>query len=407
MSPAPLRVEPEVGRKGRRAFIDVPYRLNRDEPAWVPPLRMGEAKLMDRRANPFFRFGTAQHFLAWRGSRVVGRVAAIENPRHNEFHEDRIGFFGFFDVESDPEAAARLVEAADAWIADRGLGPLRGPVSYTTNDTCGVLIEGFEEPPALLMPWNRPDYDSLLRGAGLVKAKDLLALHVSAYEPLPERWARVIQRRMERSSTVLRRIDLGRFDEERKVLKNLYNRCWERNWGFVPATDAEFEHAADDLKMVLDANMSSIAMRGEDAVGFSIFLKDINRILLHGPRNGRLFPTLWWKLLRGLKRPVPTRCVLLGVVPEARGGAIAEAMIAHVRATSRQFQMPFSECGWVLEDNEKMLAPILQLGGEVRKRYRIYESPTERVRVGLRGEASPSETAAGGRSPAGGAPSGP
>lgn len=381
MSPAPLRIEPEVGRKDRRAFIDLPYRLNRLEPGWVPPLRMGEAKLMDRTANPFFQYASAEHFLARRGARVVGRVAAIENPRHNEFHEDRIGFFGFFDLEPDPEVAAALLRTADAWIADRGLGPLRGPVSYSTNDTCGVLVHGFDEHPTLLMPWNRPDYDALIQGAGLVKAKDLLALHVSAYEPIPERWARVIERRMQRGSTVLRRIDLDRFDEERKVLKDLYNRCWERNWGFVPATDAEFEHAADDLKMLLDANMSSIAMRGDDPVGFSIFLKDLNIILAKGPRNGRLFPTLWWKLLRGLKKPLPTRCILLGVVPEARGGAIAEAMIAHVRATSRQHQMPFAECGWVLEDNEKMLGPILQLGGEVRKRYRLYESPTPRLPV--------------------------
>ena len=381
MSSAPLRVEPEVGRKDRRAFIDLPYRLNRHEAGWVPPLRMGEAKLMDRKANPFFQYGSAQHFLARRGSRVVGRVAAIENPRHHEFHEDRVGFFGFFDLESDPEVAAALLRAADAWIADRGLGPLRGPVSYSTNDTCGVLVEGYDEHPTLLMPWNRPDYDELIRGVGLVKAKDLLALHVSAYEPIPERWARVIQRRMERGSTVLRRIDLKRFDEERKVLKDLYNRCWERNWGFVPATDAEFEHAADDLKMLLDANMSSIAMRGDEPVGFSIFLKDLNVILAQGPRNGRLFPTLWWHVLRGLKRPLTTRCILLGVVPEARGGAITEAMIAHVLATSRQHQMPYSECGWVLEDNEKMLGPILQLGGEVRKRYRLYESPTPRLPV--------------------------
>lgn len=380
--PARLRIEPEQGRRDRRAFVGLPYRLYRDDPVWVPPVRMAERALMDRRKNPFFEHGAVEHFLARRGTRVVGRIAAIENRRHNEFHEDRIGFFGFFDVEPDPEAARALLLAADAWIADRGLGPLRGPVSYSTNDMCGVLVEGFDEPPTLLMPYNRPDYEALITGAGLVKAKDLLALHASAYQPVPERWQRVIDRRMARGSTVLRRIDLSRFDVERRVLKDLYNRCWERNWGFVPATDAEFEHAADDLKTLLDANMSSIAMRGDQPVGFSIFLKDLNRILVKGPRHGRLFPTLWWRILRGLKQPLPTRCILLGVTPEARGGALAEAMIAYVLGVSRQYQMPYAECGWVLEDNEKMLAAILSLGGEVRKRYRIYESPSERLPAG-------------------------
>ena len=317
MSHGALRVEPEHGRRDRAAFIGLPYRLYRDDPVWVPPLRMGERALMDRRKNPFFEHADVAHFLARRGRRVVGRIAAIENRRHNEFHEDRIGFFGFFDAEPDAEAAAALLMAADAWIAERGLGPLRGPLNYSTNDTCGVLVEGFDEHPALMMPYNRPDYGGLLVGAGLVKAKDLLALHVDAYQPVPERWQRVIDRRMARGGTTLRRVDLGAFEEERKVLKDLYNRCWERNWGFVPATDAEFEHAADDLKMVLDANVSSIAMRGDRAVGFSVFLRDINRILARGPRNGRLFPTLWWRLLRGLRQPLPTRCILLGVAPEA------------------------------------------------------------------------------------------
>ncbi len=374
-----LRVEPERGRGDRRAFLGFPYRLYRDEPRWVPPLRMAERKTMDRGANPFFRYGDAQHFLARRGARVVGRIAAVANPRHNEFHGDRIGFFGFFDVEPDPEAAAALIRAADGWIAERGLGPLRGPVSYTTNDPCGVLVDGFDERPVILMPWNRPDYDALLRGAGLVKAKDLLNLHVNAYQSIPERWQRVLSRKMERGSFTLRRIDLARFDEERRTLKDLYNRCWERNWGFVPATDEEFEHAADDLKTLLDARISSIALQGDRPVGFSVFLKDLNAILAEGPRHGRLFPTLWWKLLRGLKRSLPTRCILLGVVPEARGAALTEAMIAFVLDQAIAAEMPWSECGWVLEDNERMLSSILQLGGEVRKRYRIYEAPATRV----------------------------
>ncbi|NNF56669.1 MAG: N-acetyltransferase [Rhodothermaceae bacterium] len=367
-----LSIQPEDGAHDRKAFIDLPYRLYRGHPTWVPPLRMAERDLMDRAKNPFFEHAEVQHYLARRGTRVVGRIAAIENRLHNEVHEDRVGFFGFFDVEPDAAAARGLVEAAAAWTTARGLGPMRGPVSYSTNDMCGVLVDGYDEPPFLLMPYNRPDYDDLLTQSGLVGAKDLLAYWISSRNEVPERFRRVVTRRLARSNITLRPLDFARFENEVPLLRDLYNRCWERNWGFVPATDAEFEHAAKDLKMLVSPELSAVALRDGAPVGFSIFIRDLNRLLAGG--RGRLFPTLWAKLLFRLKRVKHARCVLLGIVPEARGNAINEAFFMHAMEQARTHGIHGAEASWILEDNDAMRAPIETAGGVVTKRYRIYET---------------------------------
>ena len=368
---APLRIEPEADARDRRAFLELPYRLYRGHPVWVPPLRMAERDLMDRAKNPFFEHAEVQHFLARRGDRVVGRIAAIENRLHNEVHGDRLGFFGFFDLEDDAEAAAGLLAAAEAWTSARGLAPLRGPVNYSTNDSCGVLVDGFDEPPMLLMPYNRPDYDRLLTDAGARPVKTLLAYWIDSAGEVPERFRRVVGRRLARSGITLRPIDLKRFDAEVLLIKDLYNRCWERNWGFVPATDAEFEHAAADLKRLVAHELCAIAERRGEPVGFSVFLRDLNRLLAGG--DGRLFPTLWARLLFGLSKVRHTRCALLGIVPEARGNAINEAFFIHAMDQARAHGIAGAEAGWILEDNRAMRTPIETAGGVVTKRYRMYE----------------------------------
>lgn len=378
-----LRIEPERGRADRKAFIQVPYTLYRDNLNWVPPLRSEEAKLMDRRKNPFFQHATVEHFLARRGRRVVGRIAAIENRRHNEFQDDEIGFFGFFDVEEgDQEAATGLLHAARAWTEARGKSPMRGPVNYSTNESCGVLIDGFELRPALLMPYNRPDYAALIEGAGLVEVKKLYALTCPT-SPIPERFERVVARQLKRRNIVIRPLDLAKFDREVEILHDLYNRCWERNWGFVPASDAEFEHAAGDLKMLVHTAQCAIAERDGQPVGFSVFLRDLNILLAEGPRNGKLCswsaPFFWWKLLRGIKHIAPTRCVLLGVVPEARGMAINEAFFVHAMRHGKAAGIDETECGWVLEDNRAMISPIEAAGGRIFKTYGMYETASGHV----------------------------
>jgi GNAT superfamily N-acetyltransferase len=369
----PLRVEPEAGRRDRREFASLPYRLYRDDPVWVPPLRMADRKTMDRRRNPFFRHAEAQHFLARRGDRVVGRIAACENRRHNEFHGDRTGFFGWFDCEPDPEAARALVEAARGWVAARGLSALRGPVCYSTNDVCGVLVDGFEDRPAILMPWNRPDYDALLRGAGLSPAKDLLAYWVPATTPVPDRFERVCERALSRSGVSIRTLDPRRFADEVRVVKDLYNRCWERNWGFVPATDEEFDHAAKDLKFLVDPRMFLIAERAGKPVGFAGVVLDLNQALVG--LDGRMLPFGWARILVRKRRIRRVRILILGVLPEARGKGIDAAFFLRSIQGARACGYDGGEASWILEDNVRMRADLESVGAQVSKRYRLYEMP--------------------------------
>jgi len=373
----PLQVDPERAsgaghRADRKAFIDLPYRLYAGHPTWVPPLRLAERDMMNRSKNPFFEHAHVEHFLARRGKRVVGRIAAIENRLHNEIHGDRIGFFGFFDVEADHEAAAALVEAARRWTKARGLGPLRGPVNYSMNDPCGLLVDGFDECPRVLMPYNRPDYEAMLAAAGLEPVKDLVTYMLHVDMKVPERFERVVGRRLSRSGISLRTLDLGNFEGEVRILKDLYNRCWDKNWGFVKATSAEFDHAAKDLGRLIVPTMSVIAEHKGEPVGFSIFIRDLN-VLLKG-RSGRLTPSLLYKLMFRMKKIRRTRCVLLGVVPEARGKAINEAFFLHASEGAIAGGIEDSEAGWILEDNVAMRRPIEALGAKINKRYRMFET---------------------------------
>jgi GNAT superfamily N-acetyltransferase len=369
-----LRVEPETTKGDRKAFLRFSYDLYRGSPWWVPQPRMSEAALMNREKNPFFQHATAQHFLARRGDRVVGRIAAIENRAHNEFHGDRLGFFGWFDCEKDPEAAAALVASARAWTVERRLDGMRGPVNYSTNDTCGVLVDGFDDRPNLMMPWNREDYDALLKGAGLVPAKDLLAYWVPTETPPPERFARVCARALERGGITLREIDMKEFGRELGIVKTLYNRCWEKNWGFVPMTDAEIDHAAKDLKMIVDPRMFLIAERGGEPVGFVGTLPDLNEALVG--LDGRLFPFGLLKLLARRKKISRVRIVMLGVVPEARGKGIDAAFFVESLRRAGVAGYRGGEASWILEDNHRMRADLETVGAKVRKRYRLYECAT-------------------------------
>lgn len=371
--PDALRIAPQTTARDAKAFLAFPYALNRGQRGWVPPLRMAERALMDPGKNPFFEHAEVQHFLARRGRRVVGRIAAIENRIHNETYEDRIGFFGFFDFEEDAEVAQGLVAAARAWLADRELGPMRGPVNYSTNDVVGVLVDGFEKQPAVLMPWNRPYYDGLYGEAGLEKAKDLLAFSITRDGTVPPRLRRAVERRASRAKFRLRPVNLKDLDAEVEALLDVYNACWADNWGFVPATVAEFRYAAKDMAPVLEPNMSCVAEVDDRPVGLSLVLRDVN-VLLAGT-DGRLWRALP-KILLGLKKVRRMRIIALGVIPEFRQRGITETMF--LRAVDQGLEHGYTdgEAGWILEDNRLMQAPILSVGGEVTKRYRVYEKPT-------------------------------
>ncbi len=358
------------------SFIDLPYRLYEDVPNWVPPFRRDVRTQLDRSLNPFFEHGEAEYFLAERSGRVVGRIAAIVNHLHNETHRDRVGFFGFFECVADAEAAEALLSRAAEWLVERGMTSMRGPMSFSVNEECGVLVEGFDEPPALLMPYNRPYYDPLLKGVGLEPIKDLLAYRGGSPEaPVtpPERLSRAASRLERRLGLTLRPANMKNFATEVQKVREIFNASWNDNWGFVPMTQSEIAHGAGEFKPIVVPDLMPFAMREGREVAFALALPNVNEVLINN-RSGALFPTapkLVWSLKRGKIRSV--RIFLLGVLPELRGKGVDALLYLWIWSRGAEHGFPAGEAGWILEDNRPMNAGLLKMGFEPAKRYRVYE----------------------------------
>ncbi|MBP9200239.1 MAG: hypothetical protein KBF47_09545 [Gemmatimonadales bacterium] len=364
---------------GLDRFIALPYELHARDPLWVPPLRMDVRKLLDRAANPFFEHGEAEYFLAERGGGVVGRIAAITNRLHNEFHADRVGFFGFFESVYDQDVATALFEAAAAWLRERQHDVMRGPASFSTNDECGLLIRGFDTPPTLMMPHNPPYYERLLDAARFTKAKDLLVYrggYQGYYLPVPERLARGTELLRQRLGITIRPMNMQDFRGEVERIKVLYNKCWEKNWGFIPMTDREIDHLAEQFKPVAIADLVPFAEKDGEVIGFGLALPDLNAIFQRH-RSGRLTPALLADLLLTLKlrRLRRARILLLGVIPELRGKGI-DAMVYHwIWTKAAEHGIYWGEAGWILEDNPAMNAGLEKMEFSVYKTYRLYDRP--------------------------------
>jgi hypothetical protein len=254
-----VRVRPARDGKDLKRFIDLPYRLHARDPNWVPPLRRDVATLLDRSKNPFFDHADAQYYLAERDGVVVGRIAAIHNRLHNETHDDRVGFFGFFESTDDQGVAEALLDAAGGWLQQRGLDTIRGPASFSVNDECGLLVKGFEFPPTVMMPHNPPSYVALLEQAGFVKAKDLICFQGSDPETARARLSRATELIRQRYGITVRGLNMGDFENEIGRIKQLYNKGWEKNWGFVPMTEREIDHLAEQFKPVVVPVLVAVA----------------------------------------------------------------------------------------------------------------------------------------------------
>ena len=371
-----LRVRAARDRRDLKRFIDLPYRLHARDPIWVPPLRRDVELLLSRTKNPFFEHAEAEYFLAERDGEVVGRIAGISNRLHNETHGDRVGFFGFFESVDDQAVADALLNAAADWCRKHGHDVLRGPASFSVNDECGLLVDGFEAPPTLMMPHNPRYYIPLLEHAGFAKAKDLWVYQGGTeerYVPVPERLARGTELIRQRQGITLRSLNMGEFQGEVERIKELYNAAWEKNWGFVPMTDHEIDHLADQFKPVVIPDMVPLAEKDGKLIGFGIALPDLN-VVFKRHRSGRLFPMildLLWSLK--MKRIRRARILLLGVHPEYRGKGI-DAMLYHwIWTKSGERRIYWGEAGWILEDNPAMNASLEKMTFRIYKTYRLYD----------------------------------
>ena len=371
-----LRVRAARERRDLKRFIDLPYRLHARDPLWVPPLRRDVEALLSRSKNPFFEHAEAEYYIAERDDEVVGRIAAISNRLHNEIHGDRVGFFGFFETIDDQAVADALFEAASNWCRSKRHDVLRGPASFSVNDECGLLVKGFESPPALMMPHNPPYYIGLIERAGFTKTKDLWVYQGGSeerYVPVPERLARATELIRQRQGITLRPLNMKDFEGEVERIKELYNSAWEKNWGFVPMTEHEIDHLAEQFKPVVIPEMVPMAEKDGKLIGFGIALPDLN-VIFRTNRSGRLFPVIFrllWALK--MKRIRRARILLLGVLPGYQGKGI-DAMLYHwIWTKSGERGIYWGEAGWILEDNPAMNAGLEKMTFRVYKTYRLYD----------------------------------
>lgn len=368
-----LSVRPVSGRRELREFILLPFRLYQGVEQWVPPLISERKHHLDRRKNPYFEHAEAEYFLARRGEEIVGRISAQVDQRFNEFQDNDWGQFGFFECENDPEAAAALLDTARDWLRHRGRDHMIGPLDFSTNHECGVLVEGHERSPQVLENWHHPYYGQLLEGCGLSKEMDLYkwSLHISGLDkvhPAIFEFAKRLEPKHGITIRGMRRRDMaaeiGRFIE-------IYNDAWENNWGFVPLTDAEIKHSAKEMKPILDENWAMVAETAEgETVGVALTLPDYNQVLKG--LGGRLLPFGWLRALRERGKIDAVRVFALGVKPSYQHTGVAAGLYARHFEMAATTPQHGGEMGWILEVNKPMNSAMEKMGGKIVKRYRIY-----------------------------------
>ena len=375
MRAVPLTVRTASGRKDMNAFIDVPFRLRRDDPQWVPPLRFERRAFLNRKKNPWFEHAEAEFFLAERDGEPVGRISAHIDRRWDEYQGGSDGMFGFFEVANDPEAAKALLDTATEWVRARGRARILGPMDFTLNDECGILIEGYNEPSMILEPWHPPYYKELIDGYGMEKAMDLLMweLYFGSLEQ-GESFTPMIHAAADHSrkeGVTVR--DMKRSDMEAEVTRfmEVYNVAWGKNWGFVPITEAEVRFQAKNLKPVLDENWAMIAEKDGEIVGAALTLPDVDQALTK--MNGRLLPFGWIHFLRRKKYIDRLRVFALGVLPQHQHLGVAAALYESHLHSAEHIGPPGGHMGWILETNKPMNRAMEGMGGKVVQRYRIYE----------------------------------
>jgi GNAT superfamily N-acetyltransferase len=360
-------------RKERDAFIKFPWRIYANDPAWVPPLLIERKQFLDRAKHPFYRHGDAELFLVRRDGKTVGRIMASDDPNYNALHQSNVGCFGLFECVDDRDVAKALFAAASNWLRGRGRGEIMGPIDYSTNYVCGLLIDGFQHPPTVLTAHNPPYYAQLIESCGFTKAKDWYAWWFSEFPEPAARLRKIAAARADKIGVTIRMVNLRNIDEESRRLRTVYNQAWEKNWGFVPFTEAEFDHLARELKPLIVPQGLLIAEVNDDPVGFVIGVPDINVAFRH--MNGRLtrfgFPIGLLKLLYYKNKIRTGRLVALGVIEKYRRAGIAEMLV--LRLMDEAFKRGFTgELSMTLEDNFMINRFIEAMGAARYKTYRIY-----------------------------------
>jgi hypothetical protein len=383
MTASDVRIVPVATQQQRKEFAKFAWHIYRDDPYWVPPLYIDRVALLDPAKHPFWEHGELQLFMALRGDELVGTISAHINHLHNKVHEDKVGFFGFFEVVEDYAVAEALLDAAANWLREKGMEAIRGPENPSQNEEVGLLVDGYDMPPVIMMTYNPRYYQDFIERAGFEKAMDLYAwdllTNIFDYkvEGMPRKFVRVADRARERENLVVCKLDMKRYDDEVELAKAVYNKAWEKNWGFVPMTEHEFDHLAKELKLIIDPDIVYVALLDGEPVGVSIGIPDVNQAFL----KARPQPNMWSlpltlvKFLWHRRKIDAIRVLIMGVVPEHRTMGIDALFYVETARAAFAKGYEHVEMSWILETNDMMNRIIERLGGKIYKTYRVYEKP--------------------------------
>ena len=372
-----IEVSEVTSRRERDAFIKFQWEIYPNDPAWVPPLIIERKAFLDRKHHPFYLHGDAALFLARKNGKIVGRIMASDDPNYNSLHQTNVGCFGLFESIDDRDVAAALFDAASSWLRKKGRTEIMGPIDYSTNYVCALLIDGFEFPPTVLTAHNPPYYRQLIEGYGFTKAKDWYAWWFADPSKAVTQLRRLATRVHRHCPVTFRPANLTNLRDESRRLREIYNQAWEKNWGFVPFTEAEIEFMTKELKPLLLPKFAWVAENGDEPVGFALGVPDINVVLRD--LNGRLtrfgFPIGLLKLLFYKNRIRKGRLIALGVIEKYRRAGIAEVLVLRVIEETMVKRGITGELSMTLEDNLMINRFLEALGAERYKTYRIYNKP--------------------------------
>ena len=350
----------------KKKFIEFPYKFYKDDKNWVEPLRFDVKNNLDEKKNPFYQHSKIKLWLAKKDGEIVGRIAGIINDNHNKFYNDKVGFFGFFECINDKKISKALFDKAAEFSKENGMDTLRGPVNPSTNDECGLLIDGFDSPPVMLMTYNPKYYIDLIENYGFKKVKDLLAFWISKdvikNEQMMAKLNRISDMIMKKENLTIRKVNMKDFANEVQKVRDVYNNAWEDNWGFVPMTEEEFKFIAANLKLAVDPEYIEFAEIDGKPIGFSLALPDVNQAIKG--LNGKLFPFGFLKFLKNKKKIDQLRVIIMGVKKEYHKKGIDAIFYRNIIQAGNKKKLKGAEISWILEDNLPMKQTVEKLGAK-------------------------------------------
>lgn len=361
-----------TNKKALNRFVDLPWSIYKNDPHWVPPLKMAVKDVLNIKKHPFYKTATVKAFVATKDGVDVGRILAVNNKAYNDFHNTKIGYFGFYETINDQKVSDALLDAATEYAKSFGLNEIQGPMNPGTNYECGLLVNGFEDDPQIMMTYNPKYYITLLENYKLSKVMDLLAYDTNAHFEMPKIIKDIADRTIKKEKVTFRNLNLKKWNQELDTMFEIYNSAWESNWGFVPMTREEFYHTAKDLKSIVNPELVQIAEVHGKPAGFILTLPDLNQVFKQIP-SGKLSPSAIYKILTAKKRMTRCRVITMGVKREYRKMGLETLLYTHNHESIKKNPL-FNriEMSWILESNLEMNKPLIRMGAKAYKTYRIF-----------------------------------